>query len=235
MKFLGAGFLMVVLSVLSCPLSFAASLSQYEAENLVNEAMQSMDKDPMRAVKNFEQVLAAYPDNGPTYYYCALLMGSLGEPNAAKLFYRKAIEYGYRGDPIRGDIVGGLLKQYEPREFDIEYPSIKGGSRKVHIKGNPGGDEELIRDALKQIERMGPVWGIAEVHEVSVTFLRWINSDILYEQWTIPGGEKSVDVWVTYETNLPPGSATRSQIMIADQDDHPAREELKELLKFVSQ
>lgn len=235
MKFLGAVVLMVVLSVLSFPLSFAASLSQYEAENLVNDALQLMDKDPMQAVKNFEQVLAAYPDNGPTYYYTSMLMGSLGEINAAKLFYRKASDYGFRGDPRTGDIVGERLKQYEIREFNVTYPAIQGGTRSVHFKGNSGGDDELIKDAFKQIERMGPVWGISDVQEVSVTFLRWLSPDILYEQWTIPGGEKSVDLWVTYETNLPPGSATRSNIMISDNDNHPAREELKGLLKFVSQ
>ena len=65
--------------MLSCSFVSAASLSRNEAENLVNDALQAMDKDPMQAVKNFEQVLAAYPDNGPTYYYTSMLMGSLGE------------------------------------------------------------------------------------------------------------------------------------------------------------
>lgn len=172
-----------------------------------------------QALNAFQDIVAAFPSDWRPYYFSAELYFKMQEIDKAVKNHRKAQDLGLNSDD---DKIGPLLAQYRVRKFDLGYKplfDINNSSVPLHFKGNPGGDEELLRDTVKQIEKTEYIYQRRMFTDATIEFLRWEPKGSVYvEKWSVSGPDGKKEYWVRYNTAPPPDFGTRTQIEVSERD-----------------
>lgn len=172
-----------------------------------------------KAIEAYGRAAAVFPDDWRPYYQLVACYGYTGEIAKALENYARAEKIGIKGDdPLRR-----LLAQYAPREFTVAYEPLGGGAGSgtvdIAVTGNPSGDEQIVKDVIRQLEKMEAADGKSLFRGVSVAFIRWIKPNTLAtERWTVSGPGREKAYWVTLDFAPPPDAPSRVMITVSDRE-----------------
>ncbi len=182
--------------------------------------LRSMQEDIQQAKKAYKQALEIFPDHKRALYFLAYSLTQEGEIAEARYYYSKVKALGYTADPFLGSVLGEVLGQFEEREMIVDYQSLEEGRVKVHVKGNPGGDEQLIRDAIAAVDRVNMIAGKKMFSKAQVEYVRnREEGKKIIEKWVVGSGENESVYWVEYD--LAPPKGLPYKVMIMASEDEP--------------
>ena len=165
-----------------------------------------------KGIENFKKALEINPEHKRALYYIAFNLISLGEIAEAKSYYERVKLLGI---VEADDIVGKYFGSTKDRELSIQYQSFFAPDKtiSVTIKGNPCGDDGLIRDTLSGIEKFSKIINFSISPNIYVERVRSKNGDkIVIEKWRVGEKESQKEIWVKY--NFAPPEGFPSKVMI---------------------
>lgn len=184
--------------------------------------------DMTKGIENFRKALEILPSHKRALYYLSGDLLEIGEIAEAKLYYNRAKELGFSGDNSQmGDTVGGYFSNLKEREFIVQYQSFFDPEKimAVTIKGNPIGDEQLIRDTITGIEKQSKIIGYSYLAPILVERIRQKeNNTITIEKWAVGEGDNSKAFWIKYNFAPPAGFPYKVMILISEKDDFSVTE-----------
>lgn len=179
--------------------------------------------DMIKGIENFRKVLEILPSHKRALYYLSGDLLEIGEVAEAKLYYNRAKELGFSGDNSQmGDTVGGYFSSLKEKKFTVQYQSFFDPEKiiAVTIKGNPIGDEQLIRDTIAAIEKQSKVIGYGYLTPILVECIRQKeNNSLTIEKWAVGEGNNLKAFWIKYNFAPPAGFPYKVMILISEKDD----------------
>ncbi len=189
-----------------------------ERQKLMNQGIELGLKDNFdEAIAIFEQVAREYPNKWTEHYYLAKLYMSKQEWGKAVKAYMRAQELGL---PENSDDIKPAIQTFLPRDIELSYEAVfKPEVKVIKVHGNPGGDEILMSDVLKGIEKM-EVGRYSLPERIVIEFLRvQENGEMWIEKWSLSGADNPRDYWVTYDSTPPPDFPFKIDIKISEKEE----------------
>lgn len=159
-----------------------------------------------QAIDAFKRVADLTPlDGGAHFHLAATYVASGTDLVAALKHYDRSRELHYQGDPLLGE----LLEPLRNTDIDVEYePTLYPSSQKVkiHISGNPRGEQQLERDVMRMIEISEHARGREMFDAIHAEFLRQEGERTWFEKWIV----QSKNTTSTYQVrfDLSPSGGT---------------------------
>ena len=173
-----------------------------------------------KGIENLKKAIEIFPGHKRALYYLAGDLIDLGEIAEAKSYYDRARQLGFTGDnPQMGDVVGNSLNSFRDRVLTIQYKSFfePDKSIPITIKGNPSGNEELVRDTITAIEKYSKILDSSSLTPISVEYVRHKeNATIVVEKWMVGEGGNQKIFWVRYDFTPPEGFPYKVMIQVSD-------------------
>ena len=184
--------------------------------------------DMEKGIENLRKALEILPNHKRALYYLSGDLLEIGEIAEAKLYYNRAKELGFSGDSSQmGDTIGGYFSSLKEKELIVPYQSFFDPKKiiAVTIKGNPIGDEQLIRDTITAIEKQSKIIGYGYLTPILVERIRQKENNVItIEKWTVAEEDNSKAFWIKYNSAPPAGFPYKIMILISEKDDFPAVE-----------
>ena len=176
-----------------------------------------------KGAENYRKALKIFPNHRRSLYYLSYNLIKMGEVAEAMQYYRQAKALGFTGDAKGpGDFVGEALRPFKERDLAIEYqPDFQSEeSTTIKIRGNPIGDDGLIRDAVRAIERVLLIEGHDEMFsQATVQYIRHKEErTIAVEKWALQGTGWQKDIWVKYDFTPPEGFPYKVLIVASERE-----------------
>jgi len=170
----------------------------------------------------YEKALKIHPQHKRALYYLSFSYMASGEIAKALDYYDKAKASGFLEGAAGADFVGEHLKNYTKREFDIEYkPLLNDEDDKItiRIKGNPIGDNELIKDTITGLEKQELINRRSLFIFAEVEFIRFKeNGTIAVEKWSVTGKEGLKEYWVSSDSTPPEGFPFKIMVKVSEHE-----------------
>lgn len=196
--------------------------TQTISEAYFNIGLLKSKKGDLRAgSENYQKALSVNPRHARSLYYLAANFISDGEIAEAIDYYNKAKALGFVKDYQQpSDFVGEQLSVFKERNLSIDYRSSfdPDKSVKVNIEGNPIGGDQLIRDAIRGIEKVLKISGLGLFSQAKVEYIRQRNKTIDIEKWNVKGDKWEKTLWVKYDSNPPAGFPYKIMIEVSEQE-----------------
>ena len=202
------------------------ALEQYEraialnfnlSDALFNAAIIYLRKDqPQKAADYLKRVVSSSPQDGEAYYNLSVAYFRLQQYSKAIENNDLSLKLNYPGT----EEFRGWLEPHRNKEIDFEYsPLLATQQHKVFVKirGNPQGDQILIKDTLKNLESFEGVSRKGMFKSIDVEFIRWEDDgNARYEKWIITGNDNKQTPYMIKYTKSPQGG---TDILISELKD----------------
>jgi len=146
-------------------LEVAEELAVPAHRQLIRARVAQEQRDPARALEEFDEALRLWPDNPWARYYAALAAEELGDFDRALAEYRYSIRISPGATDARTRGAALLLAQGQPN-FAVQMLVTASGQAPLEIEGQVLlmrlsarlGDMTSVRDTLEQIAQTRPAW-----------------------------------------------------------------------------
>lgn len=188
--------------------------SMYAAKAIQENDRKSYEK----AIEMFERVLHLNPNDGEAYSRMAYANYGLGKVSEALKCNDKSSRLGFHGQV--SEEVQKWLEPFKYKEIDLEYEPVLArseGKIMVKIKGNPTGNNTLLRDTIRELETFEDTLQKGMFKNVMVEFIEFESGgQTHYEKWTVIYSDDNQKPYMIKFVKDPKGG---TYIMISDKMD----------------